>query len=114
MLEDLKKRSLSVENIRNPLIKIKYFIQNIDKFDGTDKTSISQRSDYGDQSILLGLQRLKDRLIAENICVTDTTVRPRVDKYLYDIDCVNEALVNAYVHNDWTISEPLVSFYKDR
>lgn len=27
-------------------------------FDGTDKTSISQRSDYGDQSILLGLQRL--------------------------------------------------------
>jgi len=84
------------------------------KFDGTDKTSISQRSDYGDQSILLGLQRLKDRLIAENICVTDTTVRPRLDKYLYDIDCVNEALVNAYVHNDWTISEPLVSFYKDR
>ncbi len=74
------------------------------KFDGTDKTSISQRSDYGDQSILLSLQRLKERLIAEIICVTDTTVRPRVEKYLYYIDCVNEALVNAYVHNDWTIS----------
>ena len=43
---------------------------------------------------------LKDRLIAENICVTDTTVRPRVDEYLFDIDCVNEALVNAIVHND--------------
>lgn len=84
------------------------------KFRGTDKTSISQRSDYGDQSILLGLQRLKDRLVAENICVTDTTVRPRIDEYLYDIDCVNEALVNAIVHNDWTISEPLVSFYEDR
>ena len=57
---------------------------------------------------------LKDRLIAENICVTDTTVRPRVDEYLFDIDCVNEALVNAIVHNDWTISEPLISFYDDR
>ncbi len=84
------------------------------KFRGNTKASISQRSDYGDQSILLGLQRLKDRLIAENICVTDTTVRPRVDEYLYDIDCVNEALVNAIVHNDWTISEPLVSLYNDR
>lgn len=84
------------------------------KFRGSTKSSISQRSDYGDQSILLGLQRLKDRLIAENICVTDTSVRPRIDEYLYDIDCVNEALVNAIVHNDWTISEPLVSFYSDR
>ena len=84
------------------------------KFRGSTKASISQRSDYGNQSILLGLQRLKDRLIAENICVTDTTVRPRVDEYLFDIDCVNEALVNAIVHNDWTISEPLVSFYDDR
>lgn len=84
------------------------------KFKGDTKASISQRSDYGGQSIILGLQRLKDRLIAENICVTNTTVRPRVDEYLYDIDAVNEALVNAFVHNDWTISEPLVSFYNDR
>ncbi len=84
------------------------------KFKGNNKASISQRSDYGDQSILLGLQRLKDRLIAENICITDTTTRPRIDEYLYDMDCVNEALVNAFVHNDWTISEPLVSFYNDR
>ena len=37
-----------------------------------------------------------------------------IDEYLYDMDCVNEALVNAIVHNDWTISEPLVSFYNDR
>lgn len=84
------------------------------KFLGSNKATISQRSDYGDQSILLGYQKLKDRLIAENICKTNTTVRPRIDEYLYDMDCVNEALVNAIVHNDWTISEPLVSFYNDR
>ena len=84
------------------------------KFLGDNKATISQRSDYGDQSILLGYQKLKDRLVAENICKTNTTVRPRIDEYLYDMDCVNEALVNAIVHNDWTISEPLVSFYSDR
>ena len=84
------------------------------KFAGTDKTSISQRSDYGNQSILLGYQKMKDRLTAENICRTDTTVRPRIDRYLYDMNCVNEALVNMLVHNDWTITEPLISFYSDR
>lgn len=84
------------------------------KFLGDNKATISQRSDYGDQSILLGYQKLKDRLVAENICKTNTTVRPRIDEYLYDMDCVNESLVNAIVHNDWTISEPLVSFYSDR
>jgi ATP-dependent DNA helicase RecG len=84
------------------------------KFTGINKASISHRSDYGGQSLLLGYQKMKDRLIAENICKTDTTVRPRIDEYLYDIDCANEALVNMFVHNDWTITEPQVSFYSDR
>ena len=51
---------------------------------------------------------------AENICISDTTVRPRKDKYLFDYDCVNEAILNALVHNDWTITEPQVSMYHDR
>ena len=83
------------------------------KFAGINKASISHRSDYGGR-VLLGYQKMKDRLIAENICKTDTTVRPRIDEYLYDIDCANEALVNMFVHNDWTITEPQVSFYSDR
>ena len=45
---------------------------------------------------------------------TDTTVRPRIDEYLYDMDCAHEALVSMLVHNDWTITEPQVSFYSDR
>ena len=32
----------------------------------------------------------------------------------YDIDAVDEALINALVHNDWSISEPLVSMFNDR
>ena len=84
------------------------------KFAGLNKASISHRSDYGGQSLAFGYQRMKERLIAENICKTDTSVRPRIDEYLYDMDCVNEALVNMLVHNDWTITEPLVAFYTNR
>jgi len=75
---------------------------------------ISQRSDYGNQCLLFAYEQLKNRLVSENICITDTTVRPRKDTYLFDFDCVNEAIVNAIVHNDWSITEPLVSFFNNR
>ena len=51
---------------------------------------------------------------AENICISDTTVRPRKDTYLFDFDCVNEAILNTLVHNDWTITEPQISMFNDR
>lgn len=41
-------------------------------------------------------------------------MRPRLDKYLFNFDAVNEAVVNALVHNDWSITEPLFSFFLDR
>ncbi len=84
------------------------------KFNGLSKASISQRSDYGNKSILFAYRQLMNRIQAENICKTDTSIRPRIDTYLYDYDCVNEAIVNAIVHNDWSITEPQVSFYSDR
>ncbi|MCF0116383.1 MAG: putative DNA binding domain-containing protein, partial [Erysipelotrichaceae bacterium] len=86
----------------------------IAKFKGIDKASVSERNDYGNQCLLFGYEQIKNRLAAENICLSDTTVRPRVDRYLFDFDSVNEAVINALVHNDWNISQPLISFFNDR
>lgn len=84
------------------------------KFHGSNKASISETSNFGYGCLLTSYTKIKNRLIAENICISDTTVRPRVDTYLYDIDCVNEAILNALVHNDWTITEPQISMFSDR
>lgn len=84
------------------------------KFQGQSKASISERSDYGYGCILTTYGKIKNRLQAENICISDTTVRPRKDTYLFDFDCVNEAILNALVHNDWTITEPQISMFNDR
>ena len=84
------------------------------KFQGNNKASISERSDYGYGCILTTYGKIKNRLQAENICISDTTVRPRKDTYLFDFDCVNEAILNALVHNDWTITEPQISMFNDR
>ena len=84
------------------------------KFDGYDKDSISKRYDFGYRCLIIAYEQIKIRLQAENICITDTTVRPRIDTFLYDFDCVNEAIFNAIVYNDWTITEPQISMFKNR
>lgn len=84
------------------------------KFNGTDKSAISERNDYGYSCLLSVYEKIKTRIQAENICISDTKVRPRKDIYLFDYDCVNEAVLNALVHNDWTITEPQISMFSDR
>ena len=84
------------------------------KFKGLKKASISERSDYGYGCILTSYEKIKTRLQAENICISDTTVRPRNDIYLFDYDSANEAVLNALVHNDWTITEPQISMFSNR
>ena len=79
-----------------------------------DKSAISERNDYGYGCLLTTYMKVKDRLKAENICISDTSVRPRYDRYLFDFDCVNEAVLNALVHNDWTITEPQISMFSNR
>lgn len=81
---------------------------------GKNKTSMSERNDFGRQSVINSYFALKTRLQAENVCMVDTTVRPRKETYLYDMDAVDEAIINAFVHNDWNISEPLFCMFDDR
>ena len=84
------------------------------KFKGKNKASFSERSDYGSQCIILAYEKMKERLKLENICKTITNPRPRKDIYLYDMYAVNEALVNAIIHNDYRVTDPQVAFFDDR
>ena len=87
---------------------------NVVKFSGLDKSAISEKTNYGSQCILFVYENIRNRLISENVTVVNTKVRPRKDINLYNLDVVNEALLNAIVHNDYNISEPLVSLFIDR
>ncbi|WP_242822298.1 ATP-binding protein [Johnsonella ignava] len=78
------------------------------------KSSISARSDYEYGCILTTYGKIKNRLQAENMSISDTTVRPRKDIYSFDYACVNEAVLNPLVHNDWTVTEPQISMFHDR
>ena len=54
------------------------------KFKEADKSAISERSDYGYRCMITSYDKIKNRLQAENICISDTTVRPRRDTDLFD------------------------------
>ena len=69
------------------------------RFSGIDKAAISESNDYGYGCILSVYEKNKARLSADNICISDTTVRPGKDRYLFDYNAVNEAVLNALVHN---------------
>ena len=84
------------------------------KFKGLTKASYAERIDYGCQCVILAYEKMRDRLSIENICKTITYPRPRKDIFLFDMDAVNEALVNAVVHNDYRITNPQVSCFNDR
>ena len=51
------------------------------KFKGTNKASISQRSDYGYSCLLTTYDKIKNRLQAENVSISDTTVRPSISSF---------------------------------
>lgn len=84
------------------------------KFDGLDKTAVSERSEYGFESILLVVDKVRTRLAAENRCYVDTAIRPRKEAFLFDSDAVKEAVLNAIVHNDYNVSPPQISLFNDR
>lgn len=87
---------------------------NLLKYDSEDESSISTLNNYGNKPIFLSYLDIKNRLISENICKIDVSIRPRKEIYLYDFECVNEALINAFVHNDWTFKEPIIKFFNNR
>lgn len=62
------------------------------RFQGKDKSALSERNDYGNKCLLFSYEQIKNRLLAENICFSDTTKRPRIDRTLFDFDCATRLL----------------------
>lgn len=71
------------------------------RFNGKDKSSYGETIDHGNQCLITSIERMKNRLEAENFGMSKITFQKRIDKQLVDADCLREALYNAVAHNDW-------------
>ena len=83
------------------------------RFQGEDKSVLLEKSEYGYQCLLVAIDRVINRLEAENITKSRIVGAQRVDKRLMDMASLREVFINAIAHNDWSIVEPAVYIFSN-
>lgn len=86
----------------------------IARFKGKDKSELLEKSEYGYKCLLVAIDRMINRLEAENYTMSVIKGARRIDKRLVDMDSLREIFINAIAHNDWLQVEPAVYIFSDR
>ena len=73
-------------------------VVNVATFATTDKTEYLKRNEFGGKCLLLAMEQAKNYIEAINQVYVDTTVRPRREKPMFNMDAFKEAWYNACVH----------------
>lgn len=85
------------------------------KYGGTDKTDLIENGEYGYCSLVKATKQVLDKLEIENRTLTKITSRERIDRRLVDPVALREAVINAFVHNDYTREVmPVFELFTDR
>lgn len=85
------------------------------RFNGINKSSMSTRTEFGNQCLLASCQAVLDHIKALNITKVDLSNGKRIEKNLFDFESFREGWINAIVHNDWLhLIPPSVFIYDDR
>lgn len=85
------------------------------RFAGVDKTAISERATYQNQSLLVTVRQVLDYFELLDVSKRVSIQGAREETPLFDFGAFREAWINACVHNDWNeMLPPSVYVYDDR
>lgn len=85
------------------------------RFEGTDKSSMSERTEFGNRCLLTACQAVLDYMKSQNPTKVDLTSGIRAETSLFNTESFREAWINAVVHNDWLhMIPPSVFVYDNR
>lgn len=85
------------------------------KYSGTNKVDLIENEELGYCSLLKATDRVLDKLRIENKTFTKITDKFRMEQQMYDSVAVREAVINAFVHNDYTdLMTPVFELFSDR
>ncbi|MBQ6504574.1 MAG: putative DNA binding domain-containing protein [Flexilinea sp.] len=85
------------------------------KYEGVDKTDLIENGEYGYCSLIKAAKSVLDKLEIENRTLTKITSRERIDQRLIEPVALREAVINAFVHNDYSREvTPVFELFSDR
>lgn len=76
------------------------------KYKGKTRSNLVENNEYGHCSLVKATKRVLDKLDLENKTRTKITAKTRIDKRLWHAVALREAVINAFVHNDYTNEVP--------
>lgn len=87
----------------------------IARFNGIDKASISQRTEFGNRCMILAMQQILEYIQSINEVNVEIVDAQRRNVSLFDYTAFREAWVNACLHNSWIdLTPPSVYIFTDR
>lgn len=76
------------------------------KYKGTTRVNLIENNEYGYGSLIKATKQILDKMELENKTITKITSKERQETRLWDEIALREAIINAFVHNDYTNEIP--------
>lgn len=91
------------------------FPLKIARFNGIDKASISQRTEFGNRCMILAMQQILEYIQSLNEVNVEIVEAQRKNIPLFDYTSFREAWINACLHNSWIdLTPPSVYIFTNR
>jgi predicted HTH transcriptional regulator len=85
------------------------------KYRGLDRYDLIDTNEYGYCSLIKTCKQVLDRLDVENRTATKITGKERIERRLWNVVALREAVINAIIHNDYTNEAvPKIEIFDDR
>ena len=76
------------------------------KYSGTNRTDLIESNEYGNECLAKATKQVIDKIAVENRTNTKITSKERKQNHLWNPIALREAIINAFVHNDYTNEVP--------
>jgi len=85
------------------------------KYKGVSRVDLVESNEYGYESLIKATKQVLDKVNLENKTITQITAKERKETRYWDAIALREAIINAFVHNDYTTEvPPKFEFFDDR
>ncbi len=85
------------------------------KYKGANRVDLIENNKFGNECLIKAAKQVIDKLNLENITINEITHKERIEFSLWNSIALREAVINAFVHNDYTNElSPKFEIFSDR